>query len=143
MEAIVEFQGFKDNSNRFIVKELAVVGEYFQTQIIFDPPYNFNSLNSKMQRTARWLSRHFHHIKWDDNGVPYDEQIIYSLCKPFTVIYTKGLEKVQFLNQFHHDVREISWDRGGSCEVKCMLSKHNVPETKCALRCARSFWDGL
>lgn len=143
MAAVVEFHGFKDNNNRFVVKELAVVGKSFQSHIVFQPPYCFNNLNSKMRRTARWLSRHFHHIKWDEDGIPYDEQIISSLCKPFSVIYTNGLEKVKFLEQFHHDVREISWDRSDSCEVQCVLSKHNVPNVKCALYSAKSFQKSL
>lgn len=143
MEAVVEFQGFKDNYNRFIVKELVVIGTYFQSQIIFQSPYGFNNLNEKMRRTARWLSRHFHNINWNDGGVPYNEEIIKDLCKPFSIIYTNGLEKVKFLQQFHNDVREISWDRSETCKVQCMLSKHNGSDTKCALYSAKSFHENL
>jgi len=32
--AVVEFQAFKDNSNRFIIKELAVVGNSLKCQIV-------------------------------------------------------------------------------------------------------------
>ncbi|KAG8286348.1 hypothetical protein J6590_062166 [Homalodisca vitripennis] len=36
-----------------------------------------------MARTARWLERHFHNIKWEEGGIEYDEGIIRALCKPF------------------------------------------------------------
>lgn len=135
----MEFHGFKDNNNRFIVKELAVVGKYFQSQVIFQPPYCFNNLNSKMRRTARWLSRHYHNMRWDDSGAPYDEQIIRDLCKPFKTLYTKGLEKVEFLREFHDDVREITWTCPEPSEVICLLPTHRGCDTKCALRNAVSF----
>jgi hypothetical protein len=140
MAAVVEFHGFKDNDNRFIVKELAIVGRNFQSQIVFKSPFSFYYLNSKMRRTARWLTRNFHHIKWDDTGVPYDEQIIRDLCKTFKVIYTKGLEKAEFLREFHHNVREIDWDRGEPGEVQCLLPQHRGSSCgRCALQSAKSF----
>ncbi|KAG8305428.1 hypothetical protein J6590_070251 [Homalodisca vitripennis] len=46
-----------------------------------------------MARTARWLERHFHNIKWEEGGIEYDEELIRALCKPFATVYTKGLEK--------------------------------------------------
>lgn len=39
MEAVVEFHGFKDNNNGFIVKELSVVSKRMQSQIIFEAPF--------------------------------------------------------------------------------------------------------
>lgn len=69
MEAAVEFQGFKDNHNRFIVKELAVVSKYLKSQIIFQAPFSKSLLNSKMTRTANWLSSSFHNIDWSDGGI--------------------------------------------------------------------------
>lgn len=144
MAAVVEFHGFKDNTNRFIIKEFAIVGKHFQSQVIFKPPYSFKNLNEKMQRTAKWLSRHFHNIKWDEDGIPYDEQVIRDLCNPFTILYTKGLEKVNFLQEFHYDVREITWSRSEIDDVHCLLLKHNNNvDTKCALKSAKSFIKNL
>lgn len=135
----MEFHGFKDNNNRFIVKELAVVGEYFQSQVVFQPPYCFNNLNSKMRKTACWLSRNYHHMRWDDSGVPYNEQIIRDLCKPFKTLYSKGLEKVEFLREFHDDVREITWGRSEPSDVICFLLSHRGRDTNCAIHNAKSF----
>lgn len=129
--AVVEFQAFQDNDNRFIIKELAVVGGSLNCQIIFKPPYGVASLNDKMRRTARWLTRH-HGIRWDDGSIPYNESLITALCIPFKVIYTKGREKAEFLRGFHPNVREIVGPSISDLyitSVDCIMGYHK----KCAL----------
>lgn len=140
--AVVDFHGFKDNQNRFVLKEFAVVGKYFQTQLVFEAPYSEIFLNKKMRGSALWLSRHFHFIKWSDQGIPYDEELIRSLCSPFTVLYTKGAEKVDFLKQFHNNVQEISesYTRSANLNVTCILPQHNHYSGRCALRSAKGLF---
>ncbi len=151
MKAVVHFQAFSDNDNRFIVKELAIVGDNFLTQIVFDAPYDFFKLNPKMQRSARWLSRHYHKIKWTEgSGVPYNEDLIRILCKPFSTIYTKGVEKANFLRQFHPDVREVKkhcqcvkhdlYIGVKSKTVKCFLKCHSTTDAMCAVQAAYKYY---
>lgn len=73
-----------------------MVSERFQCHFVFDPPYGFDVLNFKMQKTARWLTRRYHLINWEERGLPYDESLIKVLSKPFPLIYTNGLEKAKF-----------------------------------------------
>lgn len=149
--AVVEFHGFKDNSNRFIIKEFVIVHKNCKCQIVFDPPYSLNTLNRKMQKTAHWLSRRHHHIKWEERGLSYDENLIKLLCKPFSVLFTKGLEKTTFLREFHSDVRDIaqyhdiiSTESTVVDDSKCMLIYHNDDSNaKCALRSAVHYYDCL
>lgn len=101
-----------------------------------------------MQRTARWLSRRHHLIEWGERGLPYDENIIKTLCKPFPVLFTKGLEKAKFLREFHSDVRDIAQyiviTPTESVDSKCMLICHNGDSNaKCALRTALHYYDCL
>lgn len=140
--AIVEFHGFKDNQNRFVVKELAVVSKYFQTQLIFEAPYSEELLCSKMFRTVSWLANRFHLIKWDAPGVPYDENLIRTLCAPFKVVYTKGEEKAKFLKEFHNNVREIDepCTRSNRLKVSCILPQHDGFRGRCALHSAKSLY---
>ncbi len=49
--AVVDFHGFKDNQNRFVLKEFAIVGKYFQTQLVFEAPYSEFFLNRKTLRS--------------------------------------------------------------------------------------------
>jgi hypothetical protein len=138
MEAVIQIHGFKSNDNEFILKEFAVVGKTYRTHVLFKSPYPYNTLNSKMQRTARWLTRHYHHLKWDDGDTVYSEELISSLCKPFDVIYTKGTEKAKFLRQFHDNVIEIdeSLYVDGNSTVTCMIPSHNKDSVRCALNSA-------
>ena len=92
--AVIEFHGFKDNNNRYILKEFALVNGSFQCHVLFASPYSITELNDKMQRTARWLTRNLHGIDWDDGSVPYNENLIRTLCKPFSTVHTKGLENI-------------------------------------------------
>lgn len=142
--AVVEFQAFKDNSNNFIIKELAIVSDSLICQLIFSSPYEFHNLNEKMRRTARWLTRHHHYINWDDGKVQYNKELIRTLCSPFDVIYSKGLEKVKFLKQFHSNVQEYP---GGTSPkingIHCILPRHGGDFSRCALHSAYERYKGL
>lgn len=139
--AVVEFHGFKDNQNRFIVKEFAIVSKYFQSHLVFDAPFSELYLNNKMLRTARWLTRHFHFIKWGEQGIAYDEELIRALCKPFTILYTNGSEKMKFLKEFHFNVEDIKkpYTHSSGLNVTCILPQHNKGG-KCALRSAKALY---
>jgi hypothetical protein len=147
MEAVVEFHGFKDNDNRFVVKELAIVGKYLTTHLMFSAPYSSYFLNAKMYKTARWLTNNFHFLNWDDEGVPYDEGLIRVLCSQFSVLYTKGYEKVQFLKQFHGNVQGIEESckpfLGFQMDFPCIVPQHNGCSGNCAMRSARWFYNSL
>lgn len=140
--AVVEFHGFKDNNNRFVVKEFAVVSKYFQTQMIFKQPYSESSLSKKMQNTARWLTKHFHFMKWNDEGLDFNDDIIRTVLSVFSTVYTKGTEKVEFLRQFHDNVENIEGPsaQGGKLKVPCLLPQHNGHNGRCALRSAKAFY---
>ena len=92
-----------------------------------------------MQRTARWLTRHYHHLKWNKGDVIYDEELIRSLCKPFKVIYTKGLEKAEFLRQFHCNVEIIDETIHFDVNTKVDCIYHHVNSENCALKSAQFY----
>lgn len=144
MEGVVEFHGFKSNSNKFVVKELAIVSKYFQTHLVFDAPHDECLLDRKMRKTARWLANNFHFMRWTDKGIPYDEEWIRILCSQFSVLYTKGEEKVEFLKQFHNNVQGIpeSYKSTYCSKVTCILPQHNnyYSGGRCAMRSAKAFY---
>jgi hypothetical protein len=140
MEAFIEFQSFIGNNNRYIVKELAIVSDSFRCQLLFKPPYEFERLNDKMRRTARWLARHYHLIRWESGEMRYNEGMIKLLCKPFKVIYTTGDEKARFLRKFHPRVVDVYLNSVFSsvnfnCEnnEQCIYPAHNSTHERCAL----------
>lgn len=147
---MVEFHAFKDNNDRFIVKEFAIVNQHFRCHLVFDPPYSFNVLSFKMQRMARWLSHRFHLIRWDAKGIPYDEDLIKNLCNTFQLIYTKGLEKTKFLSEFHPEVHDIAQYCVTShsdlplSEIHCLVPQHSSnANAKCAMRSALLYHNDL
>lgn len=143
--AVVEFHAFQGNKRTFIVKELAIVAKSFQCQIVFQPPFPKEKLNPKKLTTARWLEDNYHKISWDEGDFPYRANMIRTLCNPFTVIYTRGREKAEFLRKFHNDVRELDDlpcnEINGLCSCKgthrfsCSLPQHNSADD-CKVKCA-------
>ena len=103
-ECVIEFQAFRDNKDRYIVKELVIldtdtgISNYF----LFKPPFNLNSCNAKSLRTNKWLTKYFHHITWDEGFTDYKEfdNIMYYYCQQFGKIYTSGSEKVKQIHMY-------------------------------------------
>ena len=138
MTAVVEFQAFYDNDDNFIVKEFAIVSQNCKIHMIFRPPFKKSFLTPKAQRTARWLTRHFHRIPWEtEEGVGYDTDLFRVLCGAFRVVYTNGQDKVRFLEQFHYNVRDMStpdkYNTDDDHEVQCTLPQHQDIQVPCAL----------
>jgi hypothetical protein len=106
---VVEIQCFYDNNNEFVVKELAVVDVLLKHYFVahFKPPL-WNLISSKAIRSAKWLTKHLHGLKWEDGILPYSNELIRLMCLAYVandpaeqirvLIYTKGLEKKRFLH---------------------------------------------
>ena len=146
MEAVVEFHGFKDNYNRFIIKELAVVATNVKCQFVFRPPFSRRALNDSTQRTVRWLERHYHGIQWNENGIPYSDRFICELLGPFVTVYTKGMEKAKYLRRYHPYVQQIPDNivaEYNITHVQCTLDKHRRSDCRCALKSAVAYYNAM
>lgn len=147
---VAEFHGFKDNNNRFVVKELAVIGSGINLSICFKSPYEFDKLNDATRKSNRWLERNFHRILWEEGSVRFSGSFMCTLLQPFDVVYTKGLEKKQFLSKFHKNVQTIdqSWNVPKNyinSPHSCCLSQHVNSSTssrnvKCAYKSALYYY---
>lgn len=144
MKAVVEFHAFKNNQNQYIVKEFVIISDFFHVNITFSSP--FIECNSKVERTKRWLTRHYHKIKWEDGVLIYRKEFIKNLLSPFNLIYTKGLEKVEFLKKFHSNVVDISCVNKVPCTYVCLYVCTLPQHTRkgiCALRSACFYFEYL
>lgn len=137
MSAVVEFHGFKNSRGGFIVKELAIISFSFNVCILFQSPKCDTG-----SRENTWLTRNYHKIHWDDGCIPFNFKLIRNLLKPFYAVYTKGLEKQQFLTMFHRNVLELdeSWKVPMDFIVSCCLPQHNKVDVKCAFKSASYYW---
>lgn len=94
--AFIDFQGFKDNSNSFIVKELALSTKNIKFHDTIKSPAII--LDKKHEREARWLTKNYHGLEWHCGQISLTElrKTIQPILQNKTV-YVKGQEKVQWL----------------------------------------------
>lgn len=93
--AFVDFQGFKDNSNRFIVKEIVVITKnIIFSEIIKSPKIG---LNGKQWKQAKWLTEYYHGLDWHSGYICLIEMC--DTIEPILSkknIYLKGEEKIKW-----------------------------------------------
>lgn len=105
--AVVDFQGFKDNENNFIIKELAIQKFNFLEEInkmnhyLFLPPFNFNDLPFNQRKQTFWNQFNHHGFRWSDGIVKYNiiHELFYNLAETCNIIYVKGIEEEMILNK--------------------------------------------
>lgn len=101
---VVDFQGFKDEYNQFVVKELAF-GSIREgrcvSRYLFKSPFEFHYLPRRIQLTNLWLTRNYHGLEWYDGTIEYDQlsSVLLSETMNFKTIVCKGLEKSNFLSR--------------------------------------------
>lgn len=55
MIAIVNVQGFKTETNEFIIKEIAILCDKKVQVFLIKPPYPFNDLTKKERLQVSWI----------------------------------------------------------------------------------------
>lgn len=138
-KCVIEFQGFRNNWNTFIIKELVFldVSRNVANYFLFKPPFSFGLLNSKSARTNRWLSTNLHHITWEEGFTEYDEldNIMYHYCQQFDEMYTTGDEKVKWIEMyFRGKVRNIQLKEAAGLSGLCIgVKDYRHKNSNCAL----------
>lgn len=96
---IVDLQGFKDNDNRFIVKEFSLRSRNMKFHDIIKSPVKIK-LNAKQKAPVKWLTRNFHGIDWDDGFITLKElRNILGIYLDNLKIFVKGEEKISWIKQ--------------------------------------------
>lgn len=129
MSVIVDIQGFKDNNNKFIVKEAAVLSSENRVQhFIFQPPYKFQGLVLSKQKLAKWMQIYHHRFPWNFGFIPYYmlENCIAPLLKN-KHIYVKGCEKKNWIRDiFGSDLSVYNMEDDMKCPKLAFL-KYRYP----------------
>lgn len=102
--AIVDLQGFRDDSNNFIVKELSFLTQNIKFSDIVESPFAFDSMSARSQKTAQWLTDSFHGLRWDDGYISVSNlrKTILPILRN-KIIYVKGEEKIHWLRNILED----------------------------------------
>lgn len=99
MNVIVDVQGFKSDSNNFIVKEIAILYNNQLQVYLIKPPYPFYNLSKTEMKQVSWIERN-RGIYWKEGYIPY---LSYNnnICKFLhdKNIYTKGIEKMLWIKE--------------------------------------------
>lgn len=95
---VLECQCFKDFKNQFIIKELAYAScndEYYRGVYLFKPPHPFPDNIKDLDWTLS-----YHGFSWTEGVENYQnlEMVLKNITSGFDAVYTKGLEKSNFLS---------------------------------------------
>lgn len=107
---IVDLQGFKNEKNDFILKEMAIgTKEYTQTFLV-KPPCSFSALTVEEKKRVRWIEKN-RGLRWSEGYIDLRE--FKRLIKPYLNKYkiiVKGEEKVKWVREIcnHENVIDIS-----------------------------------
>lgn len=143
MTAIVDVQGFKTETNEFIIKEIAVLWNKKIHVFLIEPPFPFYDLTKSEKRQVSWIERN-RKIYWRDGFVPYSnhQNLIVDILKDKSV-YTKGLEKVLWLKKISNNNNINNLEDEGCPNLLSLYNKyehsHDVysciyHDTICALK---------
>lgn len=114
-DVYIDIQGFRGNSNEFILKEIAILMKDKLHHMLFKQPFSKSCLVAKSRRTNDWLEDNFHGLKWDEGFIEYNEMeeilcgILPNGKDENVVFYVNGLEKQKWLAETFHlqDVRAL------------------------------------
>lgn len=130
---IIDAQGFPDENGDFIVKNLALAALNECGQIIATFVTNITLQRSfkdvrclKTRRTARWLTRNYHKLHWNDPGMNYSD--VESTLRVFdhkdTIVYVKGVTKSAWCERVFQKASIRNLDLNGCPSLK-VLNKDN------------------
>lgn len=134
MEFILDFQGFKNINNEFIVKELAVVsidGNLYELQL-FQPPCQFQQLPTHLQKQVIWLEKQCHGLYWSSGFRSYKDlkEVLNTLFKQSnSTIYLKGEEKMKFILNMvsnHDGIKVVDVTSMGCPNLKTLKQQTNL-----------------
>lgn len=100
---VIEFEGFQFQTDSSVIKELAFhsVDYGHHGCWTFLPPLPWGQLSNKNRKTFSWMTRYCHGLRWESGEISYTflSLILTFLLSSHSNIYTKGLEKKNFLEK--------------------------------------------
>lgn len=136
----IDLQGFRDNYNKFVVKEFCYIFGNSNTpnHFIFKPPFNWPELTSNLQRSVYYLTQHHHGFRWSDGELEYKhvQTCLNMMLMNDNIqnIYVKGEEKIKWLRELcsYLNAQLLSnIDIIDIIDVDFMPSLNNVEFKKC------------
>lgn len=135
MEFILDFQGFKNQNNDFIIKELAIIStdEHIYELQLFEPPCEFNTLPEDIQTQVMWLEKCHHGLFWGSGSKEYNK--LKDVFKGIDIkgkVYVKGTEKQKFIAELLSDfeVQVINLEDLGCPKISVLRQQNQLSALK-------------
>lgn len=139
--AFVDVQGFKNNSNKFILKEIAVLTNNSSFHDVIRSPFSIEHLNAKQKKQTKWLTNNYHGIDWNDGTLSMTK--LRKIIEPMLhqkVIFVNGSEKIQWIRFILGDKKNRIKILDLNCvnqtrkyKNKRICKKHSIENFCCAL----------
>ena len=102
MRLVLDIQGFKDEKNQFIPKELATYDGEKIAHFVFKQPFALNLLSPELHKQTLWLMKNHHCINWNAGYTPlhYFAAIVEKITKDVEFVYVKGKEKANYIRKY-------------------------------------------
>lgn len=102
MRLVLDMQGFKDEYNKYIPKELATYDGNRISHHVFKKPFSLSLLSPESHKKAIWLMKNHHCINWNDGYTPlhHFSAIIKEITSNADFVYVKGSEKVEYIKKY-------------------------------------------
>lgn len=102
--SLLDFQGFKEDSNKFVIKELTIVsteGSFLQRWIVRSP-FPLCNLDIRTRKQCFWNIRNHNGIEWSDGDITIKDlhHQLSSILEDF-IVHVKGLELYPSLKGSH------------------------------------------
>ena len=129
---IVDVECFRYRNYDWIVKELAVYGDYIDS-ISLREPYPFTNLPPLVQKQFRWYTVKLHGMTWNSGRCPYERLHSFvesvKLRYPNSCFYAKGHDKCNFLNKlFDREFNDLEDYGCPKYEILDLVSGHYCTE---------------
>ena len=143
MEYIVDMQGFKQSTDDYVLKELAILPleKYAEPVVfLFQEPYNQRRLIDRHKSENTWLERHYHGLSWKSGKIPYANirEVLREYLDDATKVFVRGRIRKEWLKRFKFNVIDI-YELGYSLSeqskkiVTICINHNGCYRTTCAL----------
>lgn len=101
MDIFIDIQGFLDENDKFVPKEVAVLASKneFIGHWIVKPTFPFQGLSDEIKKRNNWLTIHHHGIEWFEGETSINalNHFLQTIVTPCVNIYTRGRDKRKYL----------------------------------------------
>lgn len=130
MEFIIDIQGFKSDTDDFIVKELALISTDARVYElhIFQPHCNFDYLPPHLQKQVLWSERRYNGLFWGTGFKEYKQlEDLFANVQLQGDVYVKGREKQKYITKLFSkfDVNVINFEDLGCPPLQDLKSSYH------------------